>query len=663
MSLKDTQSDLIRQEIILRELQLGRFPSVAFVESEFAKIMDASQLGRPQFQYRPTEKHKASVPHEYNAMLTEIEQDLSLAFEEVRRLNNQLMAEASHYESNRIRIDRQLKLTEMRADSLMKRSISRLNRDVVGDTFHDFSMVDFNGDLSRNIPKTTAFIDLRHTEAHIGKSAQPVRKYDMSQAQASFKTLTPDTRVTHLSPVAGALTDSLQEAWRSVITSTAPDGVVGQLDILAEEVLSVTHVSINMQSAKPIIATLLLSEDGETFVEYESRQVVSSYQWLVEEVKAKYIRFILEKRESDLIDGVQYDYLFGAKSIEVRKEEYVKEAVVVSRPHPLHVHEAFEFVHLEIEEYIPSGTNIRYYVGIDYGDNVIEWHEIQKNRPVDMKMIQSYHLDVDSYTNGYGDFTHASFGHNYYRIAKLPEKPLMKTMQVLMGRHMWLKETLLADVAKEDPVVYQTTMRDWIRAGSALREYMNIDNFQDTLIADRFHRYTTYVYVATGSAKQSAAIKVDEQSSLAVFINSNQLKSISGVYEFQFRPGWNKVELLAYSREAGQEIEINLYLREISDRIYANNQPLQEVSVYDLLHNTSPRLHHRFAVDEENNIIVNYNPKDMDVRRHGIEYTLDFQYSTSSKNQHAIRFMAVLSKEDDTVTATPRLKDYRILIE
>jgi len=663
MGIKETQEDLIRQKLILEELRQGQFPSLSAIEEKLARIVETRRLGLPRFTYRPMNKGKASDTDAYNAMFAEAEDDLITSFEEVRRLNNRIMALSNYYESNRIRIDRELKRIELKTETLLHRSRSHLNRDVLSDNINDFSKVEFKGDTVRNLPRTTAFVDLRHSEVHLDKVAQQTTKHDLSSARVSFKTLTDGARVVHLSPIRGCLVDNLNEAWRSIILSPEASGAIGELTISLDAPLYATNISIDAQCGRPMLVTLYLSTDGDNFVEYETRRVVSSYQWVFDRTAFQHIRFRMEKREEDSMDASEYGYIFGAKSIEVREEQYLSEGYFVSKPYPIHHHEAIDYIHLEADDYIPPGTNIRYYVGMDYGDNVIEWHEIEKNRPVEMKMVQAYRMEIDSYVDGYGDQLYTKFGHNYYRIAKLPFKPLTKSIQLLMGRHMWLKETIPAEVSNpEDGSVYQTSIRDWIRAGSASKEYMNIDNYQDILAKDTFQRYTTYVYLEE-SLRYNADVHVDADASLAILVNNNQVKSVNNIYQLPFRPGWNKIEVLTYSRKEAQEIIFNLYLREISDRIYANNQSLQEVSLYDLLNNTSIRLHNRFAVDDDWNIIVNYNPKEMDIRRHGVEYSLTYNYSVSPQTNHQLRFMAILSKEDPNSSASPRLKDYKLVIE
>lgn len=662
MTMKETQANLIRDTLILKELQHGNFPSVSLIEEQLQRVMENQIAGRPLFTYIEMVKGKASDSVAYNNMFGNMSRDLEVSFEATKNLNNRIMALASYYESSRTGIDRELKRIERNAEILHQRSLSHVNRDVVSDTLSDFSMIEFKANNARNIRKTNALVDLRHGEVYLDKAQEQTKKYDLSSAKVGFKATTEHAILSHISSPINALNDNTENGWRTKIVVDQPGGAAGQLDVLLPEAVYATSVSIDMQVGKPLSCTLLLSKDGESFTEYETRVVTTTYQWVFEKQQVGQIRVLVTKTVEDERAGNDYIYMFGAKSISLLNEEYMKEGYLVSLPHVIHHHEAIDYIHLETDDYIPPGTNIRYYVGMDYDSNVIEWQEIEKNRPIEMRMVQDYHLDVDSYIEGYGDLLYTNFGQSFYRIARLPYKPLDKSIQLQMGRHMWLKESIPATVVTPENGVYQTSVRDWIRAPSSKREYMNTDNYQDVLTKDTFQRYTTYVYLG-GAMNYDCKISVGEEASVALVLNNNRVKAVDHTYSLQFKAGWNKLEVLTYAHHEGQEILFSLYLREISDRIYADNVPLTQVSLYDLMNNTSGRIHNRFAVDGDNNVIVNYNPRENDVRRHGVEYTLTYNYSVSEMTRHQIRLMAILSKEDAETTITPRIKDYKLVIE
>lgn len=664
MTIQETQYNLIRGEIVQRELQKGEFPSTSYIEKLINEQFEGRITGLPRFIHRAILKGQTSSSDDYNNMLKEIREDLIVGFEEVRNLNNQIMALASYYDSARIRVQQDLKVVELKSEVLKTRAQSHVNRDVIGDNINDFSMIEFNSDSSRNIPKTNAFIDLRHSEVSLDRVKNSTVKHDISGANITLKTSTADARMSHLAPLQNCLQDGVEDSWRSVISIPRSGGVKAQLDLELEAPAYVTTINIDMQVGKPVTATLFTSLDGEYFTEYETRKVYAGNQWIIERKEIQYIRFEFDKIEEDIIDGTSYGYIFGAKKIEVKDDQYTKQVYFVSKAFAIHNHEAIDYIHLEAEDYQPPGTHIRYYVGLDYGTNLIEWQELQKDRPIEMKMIQDRHLEIDGYADGYNELRYTNFGQAFYSIAKLPSKPLPKSVVLQMGRNMWTKETIAASFTDVGEGVYPTTMKDWIRVGSPVKMYMNIDSYQDILEKDTFQRYTTYVYMEEAANSISGGtITVGEQASYSLYVNNNRVKSVNDKYQLSFKAGWNKIEVITYAKDYNQEILFNLYLREVSDRIYANSQALQEVSLYDLLNNTSNRVYNRFAVDDSNTIIVNYNPKELDIQRNGVEYTLDYRYSVTDKDQHQIRMMAILSKESDDISVSPRLKDYRLIIE
>lgn len=99
--------------------------------------------------------------------------------------------------------------------------------------------------------------------------------------------------------------------------------------------------------------------------------------------------------------------------------------------------------------------------------------------------------------------------------------------------------------------------------------------------------------------------------------------------------------------------------------------------MYDMLNNTNSRLSGRFAVDENNNVVVNYHPRIADVAHlqtleeaqnavqlaEGVEYTLQYKYSLRKERQHRLRFMAIMTKEKETIETTPSFKGYKLIVE
>lgn len=666
MSIKETQRSLIQQKVVQEQLRKGEYPSISFIDKTIEEQFGGKITGTPRFTHRLISKGATSDAAGYNAMLAEIEDDLGVGFEEVRSLNNQIMALSSYYDSTRVRVEQDLRAVELKAAILATRTQSHINRDAVGDNINDFSRVEFTANLRRNIPRTDALIDLRHSEVGLDKVKNATTKHDLSAAIVTVRTLTKSAKITHLSPATNSLQDNVEDAWRSVVTSSEELGAVLQMDVELTAAAKMTSVAIDSQSGKPATITLYLSGDGETFTEFETRRVLSKYQWVFDRRDVLAIRFRLEKNEEDQLNGTDREYMFGAKTIEAKDDLYTKQAYFVSKPYAINSHDAIDYIHLSADDYQPPGTHIRYYVGLDYDTNLIEWQEIQSDRPIEMKMVQTRNLEIDPYADGYNVLKYQNFGQSFYGIQQLPQKPLAGTTQLLMGRNMWTKETIAAPFTdNEEGSPYETSMKDWIRVASPRKMYMNIDNYTDVLEKDTFQRYVTYVYIADLSVQHGSegSITVGEHASHALYVNNNRVKSVNGGYQLSFKQGWNKIEILTYSRQLGQEILFNLYLREVSDQVYANHETLQEVSLYDLLNNTSSRTYNRFAVDESNTIIVNYNPKELDIQRNGVEYSLSYRYSVSDKDKHQIRFMAILSKEDDDVTMSPRLKGYQLIIE
>lgn len=684
MPIKDTQRNLVKKSVLQEKLREGFYPSVLLVEQLADEAFKEKAAGVPRFTYRPMIKGEASSVEDYNQTYKEIGLDLTVGFEEVKYLNNRIMSLTQFYESNRTKVDKELQDIELKSSAIQMKSEAKTNKEVVGDMINNFLSVDFKGNNKRNIPRTDAFVNLKYGDVEMKRARNSTHKHDLSGAKVKFHTEESDLQIIHLSPTNAALTDTIHDAWRSIVVAKESKTIVAYYTLELDDVIRATNISIDTQVGNPVYVTLLLSSDGKEFTTYEKRKVVNGYQWAFEGREIKVIQFRLEKREEDRPNGSEFEYIFGAKNIQAIEDRYVDQSYFVSKPFALPDHEAIESITLEATDYLPPDTGIRYYVGLDYDTNVIEWQEITKDRAVITEMVKPYKMEVNRFTEGYGDLMYEQFGQRYHRIAKLPYKPLKKSVQLFIGRNMWLRETMPVPFTYEetedgsDAVVYQTGVHDWVRVGTARKDYIRIQNRFDYLQQNMFHRYTTNVFVEEPETYRSI-IRSSENASHAVFLNGSQIKPIGDDYFLSFKYGWNTVVVYAYSRDENEELLLDFYVPKMSNRIFANRRPLEQVSLYDMLNNTSNRMHGRFAIDDENNLIVNYHPKTLDIQNtltrgqadprkevrlsEGIEYSLEYKYSVSDKDEHKIRLMAILSKEKELIQTTPRLKDYKLIIE
>lgn len=685
MTIQGTQIDLVRNDIALSKMREGFYPSVSLIEQLVSDVFKNRPAGLPRFVYTAMNKGEASSSLDYNTMFTQIGMDLVVGFEETKRLNNRMMSLSGYYESGRMKVNKLLQELELSTEALQVKSNSQGHQTVVGDMINDFKMIEFKGNNQRNIPKTTSFVNLIQSDVEMKRKRGGTVLYDLSESKIKFKA-DATHQIIHLSPMQSMLADTIHDAWRAIVVTKESIVLTTNLTVELDAPVMASNVSITTQSGKPAYITLLISHDGVDFVRFEKQKVFSTYQWVFETRDVKAIRFEMEKREEDRPNGSEFEYVFGMKNIQMSETVYEDESYFVSKPFPLPDHEAIKEVSLDVDDYLPPDTSIRYYIGFDYSDNMIEWQEIRKDRSVVTDMVKSHKMEVSRYTDGYAQMVFERFGVRYYRIAKLSHKPIPRSIDLIVGRNMWLRETIPAPFTYEetddetDEIVYQTGIFDWTRAFSAKKDYLRIHNGYDYLQSNRFHRYTTYIE-STEIGSLLMTTQGTAHTSHAVFINGTQIKDIDHKYELILEVGWNKIEVYAYARILNQEIIMDLYIPTLTNQIFASRTPMKETSLYDLLNNTTTRNLNQFAVDEDNSLIVNYDPKRLDIKGNftqsasgaeqsksnslsdGVEYALSYDYSVSDKTEHEIRLMAILKKEKEQIKVTPRIKGYKLIIE
>ena len=708
MSVSVTQIGLAQEQITTKYLREGILPSASLITKEVAAYFAKKRAGLPRFTYREAYANQRSNMEHYNYMMAEAYEDIHVSYEDIKRLGNEVLSITSYYESNRIKINRKLQNLEVLNERLEQRKLTSQVTDVVGDNLTDFTRIEFIGDESRNIPKTTAFVNLLTNDIEIPRKRGKTHKYDISKATVKFAS--NKGKVVHFSSINTVLTDTMYDAWRCVVESDDDSGVKGCLTIELEEPIHVSNVIINMQSGRKLLTLLEVSVDGgNTYKRYEERSINSTYQWIIPNQMVTHIRFHISHHEPTNANGELFDYLFGIKRIELLEVLYEDKAVFVSKPYSLPRLNQIESVLLNTEDSsVHPSTSVRYFYGLDDGMTPVEWNEI-KNKEVHFTGdVETLNVHVDRYTDHYGKKVYEYYGQKFYTIFQFPEKSTLTNTKVLMGRNMWLKEIIKAPFEdnppevddESDKVTYQTGPQDWVRAVSSFKGFLHVNSRRDFLSKNHFHRYTIYIESEendefVGTFYKSNSNESPSQASWTVYVNGEKNKGRTNKdpenemninYNISLSKGWNKIEVYAYAKEENEQINLDFYKPNMRYNIYGVQEPLTEVTLYDLINNSTTRTPTRFSVDERelfdgsvvNSIVLNYNPKQLDLmpvisNNHdgtttekiipgdGIEYEISYKYApTGLLNDIKVRFMAILTKETPQIQTSPTIKGYTL---
>lgn len=666
MGIRGRQLQNEAKKILQKELSEGRYPDLSVVQQMVTERFQHRIAGLPRFQLKAVSNKAVSNAEDYNDMIKNLHEDLLTSFEEVRHQGDRMMALADYYETEKFRINLATKKLNRRMELLQDKLENRGLRDVVFDTFNDFVGVDFNGNKKRNIPATNAFIDLRHGWVGLDEIKAGSKKVNLATAHAVVKPISSFDDFVQLSSIDNCLKDTINESWRHRAVMAEPKAAEISYKIELEEEQEINIISFTPQSARPTTIVLRTSRDGENYYEHLPKEVSSLTEWNFDASVIKFIEFQMTKMEPDFAQGAEYHYYFGAQNISAKSVLFTQEGYLISQSHT--IDRVIDKLQLNVDEVIPAGTKIEYFMAEDkLNDSILEWETIRPNKTMLFHGLEEKQVLVDSSSPLYGTFYDSLYNHDYYSIMKLEHTPAPRTVNILVGEGMYQVDSM--DFTSD--ATFIPTLDSWKGAKEYTTSFIALNDAASPnempVQTEKLERMTVHITMAKDYTLYANALSKKEDMKVSVYLNNMEIKPINQAYTYKFKAGVNKLEIIYYAPTGGA-IAPNLektYLESIgATDIYAKSDGLKEVDLYDLMNNTSKKDYTKFAIDKNNTVILNYDPKAFDKTGQGVRFKLTYRYpSDATQTQTHIRFMAKLSRETSKGDVSPILKSYKFIIE
>jgi hypothetical protein len=665
MSIRDRQIDIASQEVLSKELKAGRYPDLTTVQQKVVELFQERPAGLARFILLPAVADALSNPDEYNLMMNNISKDLETSFLEIGYQADRILANANIYETEKHTIDLLIRKIENRIQSLIDKIEQRGHREVIFNTLNTFNNIDFKGDEARGIPKTDVFVDLKNGQALLDVINTGGTKYDISNATYTVA-LTKGSGVgTENLPLSNALKDTINEIWQYTVVSDKTEISEVTIVLTLTDVVPITGMSINFNSPKETSVKVLVSKDQELYTELSIYSSYEHVEWQLDS-DVKYIKIILTKAEPDTVDGTDLEYNFGISNISLKKEIHQTLGYLISQPHPIRNKIANEIT-LKTQEIIPPQTAIRYYIGIDNPNELIEWQEIEVGTPYQLNQLLHKSINIDHASVGYGILVKQHFSVDYFSLLNLTDVPEQLTTKIYTGDYMWKVDT---NVLTLDPL-YIPTLKDWINPRGTVTKFLPVEQ---TILTNSFNltvgslqRLTTNIFCPTNAVITNNELAISATAVAQVYINNTLIKPVVDVdgkyrYNYTFKAGWNNIQILTHTNDTAT-IKMNLVFTDIATKVYAIPEPLKELSLYNLLNNTSKTDLQNFCIDN-GKILINYSPTDSDIFGVGVRYAVEYDYGRPGASSGMdLRFMAILSRTNLSDKVTPILQNYQLIIE
>lgn len=378
MSISTTYASLILEQIIKEILEEGTTPTVSEITERYETYLQDNDLDGPLFDYDTysVAKGEASSAAKMASTNSSIRNDLNALYRHLLTLSEQSMINFDRWQAESSLVEKRLNQLNERVNSLLlvsKDTAGYLN--YVYDNFNDLSKVDLS--------YTTAYVDPGKGLATVRTSTTGITLLDLTNLQEQdieFNVLTRTNLVSssqsNKSKRVYAFSDK-NNYWQERVIMSKPIPVSVELKVkLSTSAVDISKIEIDLHSASATSAvqvTPLYSTDNFSWQQLPIVNVTASitdkYVFQFPEVSAKYVKFIMTKQGLDSVKNNVYIYEFGADLISFYAEGFTADTGFDLVTQPLYINDAitgtpqqFNKVAMEVCEDIPTDTTIDYYV-------------------------------------------------------------------------------------------------------------------------------------------------------------------------------------------------------------------------------------------------------------------------------------------------------------
>lgn len=638
MNIKELQLQKAKKEIIIKSLKSGKEPLVSQVNNFIKNKFKFSPAGLPCFKPLIGKKYDVSDKSEFNNMLNQIHSDLTDLYDADNFINNEILSTCNYYDSEKNRLGGMLNKLQNEIDSVMVTIKHPQAKGNIGETFNNFNNMEFDGDADRNIPYTTAYIDLRTKNASIDTSI--TKKIQLNNAEIKFNVLTPTSSNEELSSIKYCIGDNMNETWIQKITCDANNQLDYNVGLTLEEESEINTVVFTASSPRKQTITLIILDKEGNRRTFNPITTIEKAEWNFKNTPAASLIFGISKQEADGTDGIVYEYYIGAKNISIYNNSHKESGIIVSSGQE--ISKPFSKVLLSANETVPASTTINYYVGIDNGENEVAWMLVENNDVTELNLlpIERCNLrdDIDTYSMK---------ALNGSTIGSLEYMPVKNTVDLHVGVDMWSVQKLKNFSASNiknlftEPITSFAPMNyiEYSLDPSTAYLYTAFSEFEEPVVlSGKFYKY--------GNVQHT------------IYVNGSKINGIDGgknvEYKLRMAKGQNKVQILVKNdNDSIDKFGFDAYFQDYS-KITKAIESAKETDIYELSYALHTDTFDKFCVIG-NEIIVNYNAKS-----YNLDYVAEYRYNSNPalfKNAK-LRVMAVLATRSEQVT--PRLSSYQV---
>lgn len=617
INVQEYQIKQKEEEIYTELLKSGQNVTTYEVNKKVNDFFDNNTPGLPYFKPVKIESYSKSDKSKYNDMLYRISEDLKIAFHIFNGQSEYSIVSQSAYDLEMESIHNKIDLLMLHSEILenySKRNISYYPKIL---TFSNLNDVNTKNLYKHNIPFTNSEIDFNTSTLRNELHSTPNDKLDISKAE--IKVSCSGFRASINNDIKLITSDIDSEIVNITLKGNSEHSKAELiLNVCLETAQEISKVELTGYSLYNSSIKLMLSEDGENFLEKSKIEGQSTNTWRFNKTRISAFKICITKYKNDFEDNEDKYFYYILKNISLYNDKYSKTSVYVSNA--IRFDNPISDITIIPDHNKPPNTDIAYFIGTEDKNNDVEWKSIKPNIPLDIKLLSKEEMVLNYFTSeifGEQKFDR-KLGEYCFYIHELPENTNLNSLEIRTGHSQWLIEKLDSTGKNEDRKVSQSDYSKSKVIGIAPLDATIMDIKCEE--AWNYFLMSQYVICENDTIIENRSIKFDvttETFDYIVLINGKQIFSKNNKFAFKLKKGENIVQIMfllgdlnVSNSNSIKIIQHNFNLMAYSKEIYAGPK-MQRVSYNSLSKNVSNHSLKYYSInteDQKDKIIVKYDP-------------------------------------------------------
>lgn len=687
MSISRIQQNRKKEEFKQQLLKKGIEPNNYELNSLLSKYFENKTLGMPYYSPIKQEAYETSDREAYNHNFQSLGEDMQTIYDANIEANNKSVAIQEYYDTEKTKIMNAIQKLSLRVDNITEIMNSSTTGKQYAQAFDDLYDVEFYGDSSRNIPFSSAFIDLLQKKVYTEKSNTKVNKLNISNTNISIEGLKKFKSYTSRGEISNILTDTIDSVYTLICKSKNDTKQTIDIVLDLQTNMDINTVMFRFTSSKNMNCQLSLSEDGENYVPVHDISGSNLIEWNFPVKTVRYLKITIIKSESDGYDTsnetVKYfEYYYILKNISVAFESFESKSVFVSKV--ISFDDLINSITLNAVDRIYNNTRIDYFIGFDNGTDKVGWDSIENHKDHELFMFEKRNKILNYHLIASDDFgSMEPMATELYRIYKIPAGVNRNSVKLTPGYNMWS----VMMYQKTDSQEYDANFRfnsfdftEYTNQCTHTQLFMDCENYNTfKLYPNTLYTFTQYVSLDVANNLQNKYIRVYDAGSANVLTNTEQKVFVNGMevsstgdtgenfYSFALKKGVNKIQVVVYapsSAGAGTTrwLYHNVNFKEATNNVFAF-PPMKYINWYVLDKQMKPN--YQYYTIKDGYVCIKCTPEDMvksDLEDMGYFMTYhalrDDMVYYFTNDKLAFRIMAILHSTDSNVS--PEIINFRI---